>query len=314
MIASVFLAGAFLALASPPSRQVAVTFDDLPGATASVAGDGVPALEAMTRRLLSAVREARVPAIGFVNEGKLAPDGRREEGRVALLRLWLDAGFELGNHTYSHLDLNRTPLSDFENDVLRGEEVTRALLKKRGKSLRYFRHPFLHTGRDLPTKAGLEAFLKARGCRVAPVTHDNAEWIFARAYAAAAQRGDVAAASRIAQTYVPYMDAKFDYFERQSQALFGREIPQVLLLHANSLNADTFGALAAMMKRRGYSFVTLDRALEDPAYLSSDTYTGPAGITWLHRWALTRGGPDLVLPDEPKTPDWVLREAGVDSE
>jgi len=309
-----FLLAATIMLATPPTaRRVAVTFDDLPAAPVSVVGEGVPALEAMTRRLLAAVREARVPVIGFVNEGKLAPDGRREEARVALLSLWLEAGFELGNHSYSHLDLNRTPLSDFENDVRRGEEVTRALLKDRGKSLRYFRHPFLHTGRDLPTKLGFEAFLKARGCRVAPVTHDNGEWIFAKAYAAALQRGDTGAASRIAEAYVPYMDAKFDYFERQSQALFSREIPQVLLLHANSLNADTFGALAAMMKRRGYSFVTLDRALEDSAYLSPDTYTGPAGITWLHRWALTRG-PDLVLPDEPQLPDWVMKEAGVDSE
>ena len=313
MIATLAFAAKIASAPPPPSRSVAVTFDDLPGATASVVGDGLPALEAMTRRLLAAVREARVPAIGFVNEGKLAPGGRREEARVALLNLWLDAGFELGNHTYSHLDLNHTPLSDFENDVRRGEEVTRALLKDRGKSLRYFRHPFLHTGRDLPTKVGLEAFLKARGCRVAPVTHDNGEWIFARAYAAAIQRGDTAAASKIAESYVPYMDAKFDYFERQSQALFGREIPQVLLIHANSLNADTFAALAAMMKMRGYSFVPLDRALEDSAYLSPDTYTGAAGITWLHRWALTRG-PGLVLPEEPQVPDWVMKEAGVDSE
>ncbi len=85
------------------------------------------------------------------------------------------------------------------------------------------------------------------------------------------------------------------------------------MLHANSLNADTFGALAAMMKKRGYSFVTLDSALEDSAYLSPDTYTGPAGITWLYRRAVTRG-PGLVLPDEPLVPDWVLKEAGVGSE
>src|SRR5262249_24714740 len=109
-----FLPAATIMLATPPTaRRVAVTFDDLPAAPVSVVGEGVPALEAMTRRLLAAVREARVPVIGFVNEGKLAPDGRREQARVALLSLWLEAGFEHGNHSYSHLDLNRTPLSDF---------------------------------------------------------------------------------------------------------------------------------------------------------------------------------------------------------
>ncbi len=298
--------------ASPPARRVAVTFDDLPGA--SVIGDGTPALEAMTERLLAAIRAAGVPTIGFVNEGKLLASGARDEARVAVLRKWLEAGLELGNHTFSHPDLHHTPLPEFEADVVRGEEVTRALLEAEGRRLRYFRHPFLHTGRDLATRASLERFLTGRGYTIAPVTHDNADWIFARAYAAAAARGDSGAQARIASAYVPYMEAKFDYFERQSQALFAREIPQVLLVHANSLNADRFGELAAMMRRRGYAFVPLSDALRDDAYRSADAYVGPAGITWLHRWAITRGGTGRVLPEEPKTPAFVLREAGVEAE
>src|SRR4030095_8019997 len=96
----------------------------------------------------------------------------------------------------------------------------------------------------------------------------NGDWIFARAYASAARRGDAATQKRVADAYVPYMEAKFDYFERESRALFGREIPQVLLVHANGVNADRFGELAAMMRRRGYAFVTLEEALKDPAYRS----------------------------------------------
>jgi peptidoglycan/xylan/chitin deacetylase (PgdA/CDA1 family) len=221
---------------------------------------------------------------------------------------------ELGNHTYSHFDLHRRPLDEFERDTVLGEEVTRPLLGERGRKLRYFRHPFLHTGRDFEVKRGLEAFLAARGYVVAPVTHDNAEWIFARAYANAGNRRDAAAQRRVVEAYIPYMEAKFDYFERQARKLFSREIPQVLLIHANSLNADTFGNLAAMMKSRGYAFIPLAQALEDPAYRSPDTFTGPGGITWLHRWALSRGGDSLVLPDEPRTPAFVLEIAGVDSE
>lgn len=307
------LAAALLLSASPTAeRRVAVTFDDLPGV--SVIGEGTPALAAMTRKLLAAIRAADAPAIGFVNENKLLRAGARDPRRVALLERWLDAGLDLGNHTWSHPDFQLTAIDAFEADVIRGEEVTKSLLARKGKSLRYFRHPFLHTGRDLEAKSSLERFLASRGYTVAPVTHDNAEWIFARAYAAAAARGDDDAQRRIAEAYVPYMDAKFDYFERQSRALFGREIPQVLLVHANSLNADRFGELAGMMRRRGYRFVPLEEVLKDTAYRSSDTYTGPAGITWLHRWVITKGARAFVLPDEPKTPGFVLAEAGVDSE
>ncbi len=221
---------------------------------------------------------------------------------------------DLGNHTYSHFDLHRTPVAEFERDTVRGEEVTRALLAERGKSLRYFRHPFLHTGRSLETKHAFDRFLAARGYTIAPVTHDNGEWIFASAYAKAGNRGDAATQGRVVEAYVPYMDAKFDYFERESRRLFGREIPQVLLIHANSLNADAFGRLASMMRGRGYAFVPLAAAIEDPAYRSPDTFTGAGGISWLHRWALTRGGRGLVLPDEPTVPRFVLDLAGVDAE
>jgi len=88
-----------------------------------------------------------VPAIGFVNERKLQPGGSVDPRRVALLQQWLDAGLELGNHTFSHTDLHRASVQVFQRDVLEGEKVTRRLLAAKGNTPRYFRHPFLHTGR-----------------------------------------------------------------------------------------------------------------------------------------------------------------------
>jgi peptidoglycan/xylan/chitin deacetylase (PgdA/CDA1 family) len=273
---------------APRRRQVAVTFDDLP-----FTGDGgktTPGeLREYTSKLLSTFAAHKIPAIGFVNEGKLQRAGERE-ARVAVLKMWADAGYELGNHTYAHPSLYRTPLAAFQQQVIDGEPVTRSLLAARGMKLRYFRHPFLNTGPDLQTKEAFEKFLTARGYRVAPVTIDNAEWIFAQAYAQASQRGDRETARRIADEYVPYMERMFEFYERMSVELFGREIAQTLLVHANSLNADHFERIILMLKRRGYEFVTLDEALKDKAYEHRDAYTGAVGISWLQRWAITRGG------------------------
>ena len=138
------------------------------------------------------------------------------------------------------------------------------------------------------------------------------EWIFASAYAKAANAGDSAAKKRVLDAYVPYMEAKFGYWERTSRSLFGREIPQILLIHANSLNADAYPELARMMQARGYRFVPLAEALEDPAFRSPDTFTGAGGISWLHRWTLTEG--KKPLPDEPTVPKFVLEAAGVEGE
>ena len=144
---------------------------------------------------------------------------------------------------------------------------------------------------------------------MAPVTIDNDEYVFAGAYDRSLARGDASLAARIAVAYVPYMESKVEFFERNSRDLFGREIPEILLVHANMLNAERFGDLASMFERRGYRFITLDRALEDEAYRSPDTFVGTGGITWIHRWALTRGMPKTFYAGEPEAPAFVADAA-----
>jgi peptidoglycan/xylan/chitin deacetylase (PgdA/CDA1 family) len=286
--------------APEPVRMVAVTFDDLPGVAQ---GDQSVATHAeITDGLLRHIREQRVPAIGFVNEEKLLTDGRVDERRVALLRQWAQAGLELGNHGYSHIDFHTHPVDAYIADVARGDSVTRRVLAEVGRRPRFFRHPFLHTGRTLEDRRRFEASLAERGYRVAPVTIDNSDYLFAAAYDLAL---DDSVRALVADEYLAYMEAVTAYYEQQSTALLGREIPQVLLLHANTLNAEHFGRLAQMYARRGYAFVPLERALQDPAYASEDTYTGSAGITWLHRWALTQGKRGSFFAGEPEVPDWV---------
>ncbi len=297
---------------APPEatgREVAVTFDDLP--VISVTCGDLESHRAITTRLLEAITSNRVPAVGFVNECKLMPHGARDEARVELLQRWIAAGLELGNHTFSHLDLHSTPAAEFEADVIRGEPVTRSLLEAEGKRLRYFRHPYLHTGTDPAGKRRVEALLAERGYRIAPVTIYTEDYLFAAAYDRAERRGDRGMAQRVADEYVPYLERQIEYYENLSRRLLGYEVRQTLVLHANSINADRFGELARAMKRRGYEFVTLERALADEAYATPDTYLRSEGISWLQRWALTRGVNEDFLDGEPVTPRFVRLQAEV---
>jgi peptidoglycan/xylan/chitin deacetylase (PgdA/CDA1 family) len=306
----ILVGSAFSVQAQKTRRFIAVTIDDLPVVTTR---KDLQARREITKKLLAHIKKAKVPAIGFVNEGKLYRTGKRIEAEVDLLRQWLDAGLELGNHTFSHRSLNRIELKDYEEDILRGETITKELLAAKNQKPRYFRHPFLQTGLSLEVKDGLNKFLARHGYAIAPVTIDNSDWIFARAYDNAFDKNDKKLMRQIGDAYVPYLEAKTDYWERQSVKLFGREVKQTLLLHANFINSDYFDRVAQMLKKRGYEFVTLEEALRDEAYKLPDTFTNRAGISWLHRWALDRGR-ENVLPDEPKTPGFVLKAAGVESE
>jgi cellulose synthase (UDP-forming) len=298
----------------PEHRMVAVSFDDLP--VISVTQLNSAARRDITKKLLGNIKSNKVPAIGFVNEYELygfskVPKGPPDKDGIALLQMWLDDGLELGNHTFAHVDLHAIPIAAFKEDVIRGETETSRLLKQKGKRLRYFRYPYLHTGQDIKTKHTVEKFLADRGYRLAPVTVDNEDYMFAAAYSKAAESGDKPMMRRIGAEYIDYTERIFQYNEKLSVTLFGREIRQILLLHANALNADFFGNLAQMIKKRGYSFISLDEALKDNAYSSPDTYTGDESINWLARWAITRGvkNIDNIYDDLPDVPDFVKKAA-----
>jgi peptidoglycan/xylan/chitin deacetylase (PgdA/CDA1 family) len=296
-----------LASAAPlaEDRTVAFTFDDLPFAAVPSQDDAY--LTGMTQRLLDGVRQAGAPAVGFVNEKKLYREGQLDTARVDMLRDWLKAGFDLGNHAYSHISLNQVPLQVFENDLLRGETVTRPLVREEGHTLHWFRHPYLHIGKTNAEIEEFQRFLTAHDYAIAPVTINDSEWVFADAYAKAQEAGDAALAQRIGAAYIPYMNGVFAWAEKLTDDLFGHPIPQVLLLHANSLNADHFGQLAAMLKQRGYRFVSLAEALKDPAYSTPLQVTGLAGESWLERWSREAG---LRPLPPPPVPGFVIQQAG----
>jgi peptidoglycan-N-acetylglucosamine deacetylase len=281
--------------ASGQPRQVAITIDDLPRGGDTLQGRDLAAIRAMTVKLLGPLRG--IPLIGFVNAGRA--EGLSEADLQAVLKIWLDHGATLGNHTWSHPDLNEVALDQYEADLLRGEP---AIVKAMGHRPVYFRHPFLHAGKDQATRRGLEEFLDAHGYRIAPVTLDNSDWMFAAVYAPALH-SDAPLAARVKQAYLTYMESIFAFFEARSKEVVGREFPQTLLIHASQLNADSMPDLLAMMRRRGYTFVSLETALKDGAYGLPDEYYGTGGFSWIHRWSKTKG---MAPKGEPDEPAWIV--------
>lgn len=283
------------ASAAHAQRRVVVTIDDIPGVHGA-APCSLDALTKVNKKLAGALARNKVPALGLVVESRVCP--HLQGALPKLYRIWLDAGLALGNHTASHRDFNRTPLAEFQADTLAGEKTLRAL----GRPPRYFRYPFLRSGLELSKKRAFEKWLGERGYTIAPVTIDNDEYIYAIAYVRALNRNDTTAANRIADDYLRYMESIFEFYERLSRSTLGYELPQILLLHDNLLNADEFDRLAAMIRKRGYRFITIEEALRDPAYQRQDAYVGRRGLSWLHRWALDDGKP---APPQPEVPEWI---------
>jgi peptidoglycan/xylan/chitin deacetylase (PgdA/CDA1 family) len=260
--------------------DVALTFDDAPGLSLSNDQAGVNSL---TDRLLDGLKRRRLPAIGFVNAGLV--DGAHRAQQIANLNKWLDAGMNLGNHTYSHESPNALGARRYIEDIARGEPVTRALLAAHGKALVWFRHPYLETGYPAPVKREIDQWLAAHGYRTAPVTISADDWEFSEPYDDAIARHDEARRRWIKTQYLDYTERTIAWCQLASKALFGRQIAFVMLLHATRLNADSIDELADILKRRRLRGVTLEQAMKDPAYRLGDPYVGRDGIDWLERWS-----------------------------
>lgn len=279
------------------AKGVAITFDDLPvyGRFWTVA-DG----REVTDRLLAGLQRNHWKATGFVNEIQL--DAADRPARIALLEAWLDAGMDLGNHTYSHPSLTKTPVEAYIADVARDEAVTAPLLAARGRRERWFRYPYLETGTTQAVRARFEGWLAEHGYRVAPVTMENSDWQFATLYDDAIARGDPAEATRVRAHYLTFTRQIVAWYKQAGRSLFGREPSFIFLLHASRLNAASIDALAAILHAAQLRPITLDAAMRDPAYRTPDQYVGPDGNEWLERWSHTlhKRLPYETMPSVPK--------------
>lgn len=277
--------------------KIALTFDDLPALTLS---NDQSYVNDLTARLLSGLKRYHLPATGFVVEGKL--DELNRDAQVELLRSWLEAGMDLGNHSFSHESPNSIGANAYVEDIARGELVTRSLLAEFHKKLIWYRFPYLETGKTAAAKHIIARWLAHHHYRIAPVTMNADDWEFAEPYDDAVARGDGPRQQRIKQQYLRYTDLMIAWYQRAAHALLGRDISYVMLLHATRLNADCIDDFAALLKRHQLRGVTLAEAMKDPAYRIRDRYVGSDGIDWLERWSLGR---DKELPwgsfeDPPK--------------
>jgi hypothetical protein len=81
-----------------------------------------------------------------------------------------------------------------------------------------------------------------------------------------------------------------------------------MLLHDSLLNADSIDEVLALFRTRGYRFVNLAEAQQDPAYAIPDTYITRYGPMWGYRWARERNLGKLNL-HESEPPEWITRYA-----
>jgi peptidoglycan/xylan/chitin deacetylase (PgdA/CDA1 family) len=292
---------------SAQERSVAITVDDLPYASGNLKVVNVPEARArageVNRKLLTAFRAHRVPVTGFVIQKTV--DSLGAEAGARILGEWIKGGFDLGNHSYSHPDINTLSTVQIEQEIVHGEATIGPLMARSGKKLSFFRFPMNHTGDTKEKHDVIAAFLTARGYQLATCTIESSDYIFNQAYVRMLMTHDVVAAEKLRNAYLTYTSTEIEYYSALSVEVFGYEPPQVMLLHDNQLNADVIDKVLELFEQKHYRFVNLETAQADAAYRTPDTYITEFGPMWGYRWAKEKGiSVNGSLEADP--PKWIV--------
>jgi peptidoglycan-N-acetylglucosamine deacetylase len=258
---------AYAQVATAP--QIAFTFDDLP--IHGPLPPGETRLE-VAEKILAALKQAEMPPVyGFVN-GQFT---EKEPGDIEVLKARRKAGYPLGNHTWSHPNLQSQTLEAYQAEIARNEPLLSELMKD--QDWRWFRFPFLSEGDTPEKRAGVRTFLRQHGYKVAGVTMSFGDYLWNEPYARCKAKGDSKAIASLEASYLSAAEDSITYYRQLSHTLYGRDIPYVLLMHIGAFDAEMLPRLLDLYRARGFQFVALPEAEKDEFYREDTDLALPPG-------------------------------------
>lgn len=282
---------------SVPEHSVALTFDDLP------AHGPLPGALSRVDIIKSIIRTLQVahapPIYGFINAKTLEKEPATEQ----VLQLWRDAGYPLGNHTFSHMDLDTNTSDAWEQDLLADEPTLQKFMA--GEDWHWLRFPYLHEGNTEAKHLHIETFLKDHGYRVAEVTLSFGDYAYNEPYARCLAKSDTQAIDWMKEAYLRNADASLTHGIQAADRLVGHDVRHIMLLHVGGFETVMLPKLLELLDRRGFRLIPLPEAASDPAYDKEKELTAHFGGTLLQELLVAH---HIQETDQPENPPVKLNE------
>lgn len=277
------------------SRVVALTFDDLPYARGPHSSDAVATRAVM--EIVAVLRHNHVPAIGFVTGDRISaiPCG------LELMTCWVDNGLLLGNHGATHAEINTLSPDQIRAEVEEGDQMIRSIPGFGRDGPLFYRFAQNHLGDTAFRQRAALGILAEQGYVLAAATIDTSDYVFN----AVPIDSDDRLADKVVAAYLEFTRTLVRYYAAMNRQVWGRPIPEILLLHANSLNAKALQAIINLLRDEGFGFVSLAQAQADPVYNKPPAMVTAHGPMWGYRWARDKG----IKVDgtrEPEPPTWIM--------
>lgn len=224
-------------------KEIAITIDDLP-----FVGEY---RNFHLNMIMNSMKEQQVPATGFI----IASEIRKDNWDA--LRKFRDAGFGLGNHTYSHANLNKLEVKQFIHEIKKADTIILPVMTEP----KYFRYPYLAMSSGTK-KNQILCYLAKNNYQVAPITVDSKDFVFNQRLLSVPEIDRRAYLNELKPFYLDFIWQQTLKAEEHTQYHHNPDQAQILLIHANLLNAYVLPDLINYYKKNGYTFVSLEDALK----------------------------------------------------
>jgi len=265
--------------------ELAITVDDLP-----VHGDDHPGVNRLeiAAKVIAALKATDSPVVyGFSNGEPLEWDPTVMD----VLKTWGNAGYLLGNHTYSHMDLGQVRAEEFMVDIEKMDHLLDSI-SSGATGAKMFRYPYLSEGDTLEKRNMVREYLKRKGYRIAQVTVDYADWAWNNAYLRCAVGNDEEAIRWLRTHVVKAARRQLLHAQKLAKLLMGRDIKHILLLHVGEFNTVSLRDVLKAFNAEGVRFISLQTALADPVYEINPNLPMPDGKDFLEQLAAMKGVED----------------------
>ncbi len=258
MIKLIFLLYFLFTLDVFAAKQIVLTVDDLPGWNLQT--DTKPTFLDLMSDVL--VKE-KIPATGFVI-GKLAT---KSEIHLNALKTWASKGLPLANHTWDHVKYSTQTVKEFLEGVNKTEKILLPLRKQYGPWPLAFRFPMLNQGDSAEQEMAANKYFQDTKTLHAHVSVDTSDWAFAQYYSKFLLTNPTKL-KKLEELYLDHIFDCLDWAEQASNTIYQEQIPQIILLHANAINGNMLQTIIEGLKKRDYTFISLEQALNDKAYVN----------------------------------------------
>jgi peptidoglycan/xylan/chitin deacetylase (PgdA/CDA1 family) len=191
--------------------------------------------------------------------------GESAIGHEAALARWLEAGFELGNHTHRHERASRQSVEEFRRSLETCDRLLDTVGAFSDKQQKWFRFPYLDRGASTDHRRSLHAVCSELGYRVAHASIDFHDHEYERPFLRALAESDPSSERRCQQRFLNGVESAIKRLSAD------QEQPEaVAYCHFGPIGVASLGAIVRIARAHQVVLCTLQEGLAGDRFAAFD--------------------------------------------